>query len=157
VRPPAVARHARLAGTALAALRFAASYLAVWALAGLVGYALDRPHGSLAAGLVVIAAGGYELTPVKRRFRRRCHEDARSGLSFGLRCLGSSIGLMAMLLALGVMSAFWMLVVAIVVSAQKLFPAKAAVDTSVALAIVGLGLVILVAPSLIPGLTPPAM
>ena len=44
---PAVARHARLSGKARAALPFAGSYLAIWALAGVVAYALDRPHGSL--------------------------------------------------------------------------------------------------------------
>jgi predicted metal-binding membrane protein len=154
---PAVARRARESGTARAAAPFAGSYLAVWALAGVVAYALDRPHGSLAAGAVVIAAGAYELTPVKRHFRRRCREDAGSGLGFGLCCVGSSIGLMAMLVALDVMSLFWMSAVAVLACAQKLLPAKAAVDVPVALAIVGLGLVIVFAPAQVPGLTPPAM
>jgi predicted metal-binding membrane protein len=151
---PAVARRARMSGTARAALPFAGSYLAVWALAGVVAYALDRPHGSLAAGAVVIAAGAYELTPVKRDFRRRCREDASSGLGLGLCCAGSGIGLMAVLVALDVMSLFWMSVVAVVACAQKLLPAKAAIDVPLALAIVGLGLVIVFAPSLVPGLTP---
>jgi predicted metal-binding membrane protein len=78
-------------------------------------------------------------------------------LGFGLCCIGSSIGLMAMLVALDVMSLFWMSVIAVLACAQKLLPAKAAIDVPVALAIVGLGLVIAIAPSLIPGLTPPAM
>jgi hypothetical protein len=43
----------------------------VWALVGIAAYALDRPHGSMTAGAVVEAAA-YELTPVKRHFRRRC-------------------------------------------------------------------------------------
>jgi hypothetical protein len=30
----------------------------------------------------VVIAGGYEITPVKRHFRRRCREDACSGLGF---------------------------------------------------------------------------
>jgi predicted metal-binding membrane protein len=154
---PAVARRARESGTARAAAPFTGSYLAVWALTGVVAYALDRPHGSLAAGAVVIAAGAYELTPVKRHFRRRCREDAGSGLGFGLCCAGSSIGLMAMLVALDVMSLFWMSAVAVLACAQKLLPAKAAVDVPVALAIVGLGLVIVFAPAQVPGLTPPAM
>jgi predicted metal-binding membrane protein len=136
---------------------FAGAYLAIWALAGIVAYALDRPHGSLAAGVVVIAAGAYELTPVKQYFRRRCREDAGSGLRFGLCCAGSSIGLMAMLVALDVMSLFWMSVVAVLACAQKLLPAKTAIDVPLALAIVGLGLVIVIAPSLVPGLTPPTM
>jgi predicted metal-binding membrane protein len=154
---PAVARRARMSGKVRAAPPFAGSYLAIWALAGVVAYALDRPHGSLAAGAVVIAAGAYELTPVKRHFRRRCREDAGSGLGFGLCCAGSSIGLMAVLVALDVMSLFWMSVVALLACAQKLLPAKAAVDVPVALAIVGLGLVIVFAPAQVPGLTPPAM
>jgi predicted metal-binding membrane protein len=154
---PAVARHARMSGRMLAAPLFAGSYLAIWALAGVVAYALDRPHGSLAAGAVVIAAGAYELTPVKRHFRRRCREDAGSGLRFGPCCVGSCIGLMAMLVALDVMSLFWMSVVAVLAWAQKLLPAKAAIDVPLALTIVGFGLVIVIAPSVIPGLTPPTM
>jgi predicted metal-binding membrane protein len=145
---PAVARRARMSGK----VRFAGSYLAFWALAGVVAYALDRPHGSLAAGAVVIAAGAYELTPVKRHFRRRCREHAGSGLGFGLCCAGSSIGLMAMLVALDVMSLFWMSVVAVLACAQKLLPVKAAIDVPLALALIGLGLVIVIAPSLVPGL-----
>jgi predicted metal-binding membrane protein len=154
---PAVARQARMSGNVRAALSFAGSYLAIWALAGVAAYALDRPHGTLAAGLAVIAAGAYELTPVKRHFRRRCREDTRSGLGFGLCCVGSSIGLMAALVALDVMSLFWMSAIAVLASAQKLLSAKAAIDIPLALAIVGLGLVIVVAPSVVPGLTPPTM
>jgi predicted metal-binding membrane protein len=154
---PAVARRARMSGTVRATPLFLASYLAVWALAGVVAYELDRPHGLLAAGAVVIAAGAYELTPVKRHFRRRCREQASSGLGFGLCCAGSSVGLMAMLVALDVMSLFWMSVVAVLACAQKLLPAKAVIDVPLALALVGLGSVIVIAPSLVPGLTPPAM
>lgn len=154
---PAVARHARMSGEVRAALPFLGSYLAIWALIGVVAYALDRPHGSLAAGVVVIAAGAYELTPVKRHFRRRCREDAGSGLGFGLCCVGSTIGLMAMLVALDLMSLFWMAVVAVLACTQKLLPARAAIDVPLALAIVGLGFAIVIAPSLVPGLAPPTM
>ncbi|AOR37326.1 hypothetical protein BFF78_25675 [Streptomyces fodineus] len=154
---PAVARHARAAGGLRAALPFAGGYLAVWALAGVVAYALDRPHGSPAAGVLVIAAGAYELTPVKRYFRRRCREYAGSGLGFGLYCAGSSAGLMAMLVALGVMSLWWMSVVAALASAQKLLPAKRAVDVPLGLAVIALGSTIVIAPALLPGLTPPPM
>jgi predicted metal-binding membrane protein len=154
---PAVTRNTRLTGTARTGLLFTASYLAIWAVAGLVAYPLDRPHGTLAAGVVVIAAGIYELTPVKRHFRRRCREEAGSGRNFGLCCLGSSIGLMAALVALDVMSLLWMAVIAVIVTAQKLLPAKAKIDVPVALALIGLGLLIVMAPSLVPGLTPPPM
>jgi predicted metal-binding membrane protein len=50
------------------------------------------------------------------------------------------------------MSVAWMLVIALIVLAQKLLPAKAALDIPLALAIVGLGILIVIAPSSIPGL-----
>ena len=151
---PAVLRRVQ-AGGARAVPIFAGSYLAVWALAGVAVYALYRPHGTLAAGTVTVAAGMYELTPLKRYFRRRCREEIGSGLGFGLCCLGSSIGLMAMLVALGVMSIRWMAVIALVVLGQKLVGARAVIDVPLALVIVAFGVLIIVDPSSVPGLTPP--
>ena len=113
----------------------------------------DRP--TLAAGAVVIAAAVYEVTPLKRHFRWRCRDSVRSGLRFGLCCAGSSLGLMLMLVALGVMSITWMAVIAVLVLAQKLLPAKTAIDLPVALAVAGLGVLIVITPSLVPGLSPP--
>jgi predicted metal-binding membrane protein len=151
---PAAVRAAR-AGGVLAVPLFAASYLAVWALAGAVVFAAYRPHGTVAAGVLTVAAGVYELTPLKRHFRRRCRETTGSGLGFGLCCVGSSAGLMAMLVALGVMSVGWMAMIAVLVTAQKLLPARAMIDVPLAAAIIGLGVLITVAPSAVPGLTPP--
>jgi predicted metal-binding membrane protein len=151
---PAILRHAQASGHVRAAPLFVVSYLAVWTLIGVGVYALYRPHGSFAAGVVAIAAGLYEFTPLKQHFRQRCHESVRSGFEFGLYCVGSSIGLMLMLVALGVMSVAWMSVIALLVLAQKLLPAKPAVDVPLALAIVALGILIVLAPSSVPGLTP---
>ncbi len=103
----------------------------------------------------MIAAGVYEFTPLKRHFRRRCRDSVRSGFQFGLCCAGSSFGLMAMLVALGVMSVTWMSLIAVLVLAQKLLPAKTAIDLPLALAIAGLGVLIVITPSLVPGLSPP--
>jgi predicted metal-binding membrane protein len=154
---PAVLRRAQASGGVRAVPLFVASYLAVWALVGIAVYALDRPHGPVAAGVVVIAAGVYEFTPLKRHFRRLCRESARSGFGFGLCCAGSSVGLMAVLAAVGVMSVTWMLVIAVVVFGQKLLSPHAAVDVPLALAITGLGIWIILVPSSVPGLTPPMM
>jgi len=144
---PALLRRAR-AGGARAVPLFAGSYLAVWALAGVAVYAAYRPHGTLAAGAVVIAAAVYEVTPVKRHFRRRCREATGSGFEFGLCCAGSSAGQMAMLVAVGVMNITWMLVIAGLVLAQKLLPARTAIDLPVALAIAGLGVLLVSRPLL---------
>jgi len=152
---PAVLKRAHASGQVRAVPLFVGSYLAVWTLVGLAVYASYRPHGSVAAGAVAIAAGVYEFTPLKQQFRRRCRESVRSGFQFGLCCVGSSIGLMLMLVALGVMSVAWMSVIAVVLLAQKLLPAKAAVDVPLGLAILGLGILIVIAPSSVPGLTPP--
>ncbi|HAC47044.1 MAG TPA: hypothetical protein DCF65_13415 [Chloroflexi bacterium] len=147
---PAVLRRAHGSGVRAVPL-FVGSYLAVWTLVGVAVYALYRPHGFFAAGAVAIAAGVYELTPLKQDFRRRCQESVRSGFEYGLCCVGSSIGLMLMLVALSVMSVTWMSVIAVLVLAQKLVPARAAIDVPLALAIVGLGILIVIAPSSVPG------
>ena len=134
---------------------FVGSYLAVWTLVGVAVYAVYRPHGTAVAGGLAIAAGIYELAPLKRHFREHCRQGSHSGLEFGLSCVGSSIGLMLLFVALGVMSVLWMGVIALLVAAQKLLPPRAAIDVPVTLAILGLGVLILVAPSSVPGLTPP--
>jgi predicted metal-binding membrane protein len=152
---PAVLRRAHASGRVRAVPLFVGSYLAVWTLVGVAVHALYRPHGSLAAGAVVLAAGVYEFTPLKRHFRQRCRESVRSGFEFGLCCVGSSIGLMLMLVAVSIMSVTWMSVITVFVLAQKLLPPKAAVDVPLALAIVGLGILIVIEPSLVPGLMPP--
>jgi predicted metal-binding membrane protein len=151
----AVLKRAQGSGEVRAVPLFIGSYLAVWGLIGAAVYALDPPHGSVAAGALTVAAGVYEFTPLKRHFRLRCRDSVRSGFRFGLCCAGSSIGLMLMLVALGVMSVTWMSVIAIVVLVQKLLPPKAAVDIPLALAITGLGIWIILVPSSVPGLTPP--
>jgi predicted metal-binding membrane protein len=154
---PAVLRRGRSTGPVRAVVPFVASYLVVWTLVGALLYALYRPHGTTTAGLVVIAAGLYELTRLKRHCRRCCRARTRSGggLEFGLYCVGSSIGLMVMLVALGVMSVTWMLVIAALVFAQKWLPAKPAIDVPLALALVAFGLLIIAAPGSVPGLMPP--
>jgi predicted metal-binding membrane protein len=151
---PAVVRGARAGGRVHAVPLFIGSYLAVWTLVGLAVYVVYRPHGTLVAGVVAIAAGLYEFTPLKQYSRRCCHEGVRSGFGFGFYCVGSSIGLMLMLVALGVMSVSWMAVIAVIVVAQKLLPAKPVIDVPLALVIVGLGVLIVIAPSMVPGLTP---
>ena len=149
---PAVSRFVG-DGRLRAAPWFVGSYIVVWTLVGLAIYVVYRPHSTSAAGILVIAAGAYELTPFKRGWRMRCRESVGSGSRFGVYCVGSSSGLMVMLVALGVMSVTWMAIVAAVVFAQKLLPPRTAIDIPLALAIVGLGALILAAPDIVPGLT----
>ena len=139
---PAIAYRARERGGVLAAPLFAGSYLGIWALVALAIYIMYRPPGALAAGALIVGAGLYELTPLKRECRQRCRERVRSGLRFGIYCFGSSIGLMAVLVAVDVMSIALMCAVAVVVLAQKLLPPRPALDVPLALAIVALGVAV---------------
>jgi predicted metal-binding membrane protein len=150
---PAVLRSTRGGGSFGTPALFAASYLAVWTVVGLVVYAVYQPHSTTLAGVTTIAAGLYELTPFKQECRRRCRVS-RSGVGFGFNCFGSSAGLMVLFLAVGAMSITWMSVIAVLVLAQKLLPPRAFIDVPFALAITVFGLLILVEPSLVPGLTP---
>jgi predicted metal-binding membrane protein len=152
---PAVSRRAQATGQLSVVPLFVGSYLAVWTLVGVAVFALYRPHGAISAGVVVIVAGVYELTPLKSHFRRRCSADVRSGFEFGFCCLGSSIGLMLVLVAVSIMSITWMSMIAVLSLAQKLLPVRALVDVPVALTIIGLGVLIIIDPASIPGLMPP--
>ena len=151
---PAVSRAAHAAVGPRAAPLFVASYLAVWALAGAAAYVVYRPHGTVVAAALVVAAGLYALTPLERRCRRRCRETVRSGLEYGRHCIGASAGPMVVLFALGAMSVAWMCVAGALVLAKKLLAPRAVVDVPLALAIVALGVMVAVSPSSIPGLVP---
>jgi predicted metal-binding membrane protein len=139
---PAIARRAREGDGGLSAPTFAGAYLGVWALAGLIAFIVYRPPSATVAGVLVIAAGLYELTPLKRECRRRCRARVRSGARFGAYCFGSSLGLMVVLIALDPMSVPLMCGISAVVLAQKLLPPSRAVDIPLALLIVGLGVAV---------------
>jgi predicted metal-binding membrane protein len=136
-----------------------AVYCALSSLAG--GFLAWSDHGPVVAGVVIVAAGIYELTPVKRRSLRRCRSDRhpgrplRSGLAHGLDCVGSSGGLMAVLFVLGVMSLFWMALVAAVIFGQKVPRHGGRLVPPVAVALVVLGIWIGASPASVPELTQP--
>jgi predicted metal-binding membrane protein len=122
--------------------------------------AWDR-GGPYAAGGAIVAAGLYELTPLKRLSLRRCRSAPhggnafRSGLAHGLDCVGCSGALMAVLFVLGVMSLFWMAVVAIAIFAEKVLPRGPRLAPVFAAAMVALGIWVAVSPGSVPGLTEP--
>ena len=164
---PAALRLAR----AVPALSFFVGYLAVWTAYGLVAYALFRlvtsfdtgwlawdEGGPYLAGVVLAAAGLYELAPLKQRFLARCRAPGgRSGLAYGVDCVGCCFGLMAALFALGVMSLLWMAVVAAVIFAEKVLPRGMRLAGVVGLALIVLGIWVAVSPGSVPGLTEPSM
>jgi predicted metal-binding membrane protein len=130
-------------GTALLTL----GYFAVWFGTGVIAYLVWRGFEELSVGsstasarvgsVVLLGAGIYQLTPLKRVCLRHCRSPAllllqhgpqalasrfgatRAGLAHGLYCLGCCWALMVVLLALGVMSLAWMSVVAAVIAVEK--------------------------------------
>jgi predicted metal-binding membrane protein len=165
-----VARLARRVPTVL----FVAGYLAIWTMYGLAAYGLFRlmtsfdtgwlawdDRGPYVAGAVIVAAGIYELTPLKRRNLRRCRSARhpggalRSGLAHGLDCVGCSGGLMAVLFVLGVMNLVWMAFVAVAIFAEKVLPQGARLAAPLAVALIALGIWVGMSPASVPGLTQP--
>jgi predicted metal-binding membrane protein len=171
---PAARRVARLSRR-MPTVFFTVGYLAVWTAYGLVAYAVFRfvtsfdtgwlawnEGGPYVAGVLIVIAGIYELTPLKQLSLRRCRgalhggNPLRSGLANGRDCVGCSGGLMAVLFVLGVMSLFWMAVVAVAIFAEKVLPRGPTLASVFAIALVTLGIWVAVSPESVPGLTQPS-
>jgi predicted metal-binding membrane protein len=179
---PVVVLYARSA-SAVRTAAFVAGYLGVWVAFGLVAYALYRAvdgldpallawdrGGPYVAGGAVAAAGAYQLTPLKAVCLRHCRSplhlllarwrpgaagSLRMGAAHGLWCTGCCWALMLVLFAVGLMSLFWMAVVAAAVLAEKALPGGPRLSAALGLALVALGLWIAVAPGSVPNLTEP--
>ncbi|HEU4979178.1 MAG TPA: DUF2182 domain-containing protein, partial [Solirubrobacteraceae bacterium] len=119
---PAIVRRTRDGGPLVAAPLFAGAYAGVWALAGLAVSLLYRSPGTPVAAALVAAGVAYQLTPPARACRQRCRRERRSGLRFGAWCVGSSLGLMAVLVAIDPMSMPLMCGVAAIAFVQKELP-----------------------------------
>jgi predicted metal-binding membrane protein len=160
---------------------FVAGYLLTWSAAGLAAFGLIEAvrgfepdflawddAGRYVAGGVIAAAGLYQLTPLKDACLRRCRAPLaarrlrpgaggalRSGVDYGVACIGCCWALMAALFALGAMSLIWMAVVAAIVAAEKLLPSRVTASRGVALLLLVLGLAVALAPGSLPGFTEP--
>jgi predicted metal-binding membrane protein len=163
---------------------FAGGYLLLWAAAGLAAYGLLELGRAVAGGLfawdhagrwtagaVLAVAAIYEFTPLKDMCLRRCRDPIgflttewrdgragalRMGVAHGGWCLGCCWALMAGLFALGAMSLFWMVVIALLITVEKLVPWRAAATTSVAVVLAALAIGVTAAPARVPGLTVPS-
>ena len=131
---------------------FVSGYLLVWMAAGVAAYVLiqiarelpslfssaDQANwGSVALGLTLIAAGLYQFTPLKRICLRHCRSpiafvaqhwrDGKfgalaMGLKHGTYCLGCCWALFAVLVAAGIMSVAWMLLLTLLFFWKSYFP-----------------------------------
>jgi predicted metal-binding membrane protein len=169
-----LSRGARAQGAALApAAIFAGVYLAVWggfsALAALAQWLLVRSGAVTELGLafgdrriggaLLIAAGLYQATPLKRACLEACRSPlsfimrlwrpgwagaARLGFAHGIYCLGCCAPLMALLFVFGVMNLVWVAALALFVLVEKTLPfgARIGAAAGVVAVIAGLGLML---------------
>ena len=143
---PAASLATSVAGSGTA---FVGGYVAIWALAGVVAFEAARSlmaSGRWLAISAIVAAGLYQLTPLKDACLRRCRSPlglllsrspVRAGLEHGVVCLGCCSGLMLALLALGVGSMFWMAVVAATIFVERVTSLGARVSGPLALVLLG--------------------
>jgi predicted metal-binding membrane protein len=130
---------------ALGGASFLAAYVAVWIGLGAIGFVLLSPLAPAVswagAGAVLAAAAAYELSPLKDACLRRCRSPLRvlfqpslaGGVVHALDCAGCCVFLMALMVALGLMSIGWIALFALVVLVQKAAPFGAASARLVAL------------------------
>jgi predicted metal-binding membrane protein len=182
---PTVALYSRMSTgqSRLAPLLFPAGYLLTWAGAGAVVFAVGaavsrfagdglawRHAGRPLAGITLLLAALYELTPFKDACLGKCRSPlglllgswrggrlgaVRMGAKNGAWCVGCCWALMASLFALGVMSVIWMAIVAGLIAVEKTLPWRRVATYGTASILVALGVLLLVAPAAIPGLTIP--
>ena len=148
-----VSRQAAQQGKPLAASAyFAAGYLLTWIGFGLIAtsaqWALERAAlltpmmagaSDMFSGVVLIAAGIYQWTPLKDVCLRQCQSpllfiqrhggfrpDVPGALALGARhgayCIGCCWTLMALLFVGGVMNVLWIAAIAMLVLAEKVIP-----------------------------------
>ena len=182
---PTVALYSKLtrSRSLTAPLVFTSGYLLVWSAVGVFAFALAVVGGRLAgdvlawdragrwvAGVTLLVAAVYELTPLKDVCLGKCRTPLgfllgswRDGLSGSLQmgarhgawCVGCCWALMASLFALGVMSIVWMAVVAGLIAFEKLIPSRRVATYGTAGVLFVLGVLLLVAPDAIPAFTIP--
>jgi predicted metal-binding membrane protein len=182
---PTVALYARMSRSRLRPVAFTAGYLATWTAAGVVAFLIAMAVGRAAdgalawdkagqtiAGVTLLVAAGYELTPLKDVCLGKCRSPLgtllgswrdgwagalRMGLGNGAWCVGCCWALMASLFALGLMSVTWMAVVAALIAVEKTVPWRRVATYGTTIVLVVLGVLMLVAPDALPGLTVPGM
>jgi len=158
---------------ALRILSFFSGYFALWAvvsvalalvqlgLRGNVYFSADGTQATpLAAGVLMIIAGVYQMTHLKDLCLEHCRspmafllshwrEGMRGafpmGLRHGLYCVGCCIAIMGLMFVLGAMNPWWMAAIAAYFVAEKLLPAAQSWTRWVGIALILLGSVVILA------------
>jgi predicted metal-binding membrane protein len=157
---------------------FVGSYLVVWTAFGALAYVGALAAQGLAAhsvwvmdnaahlgGAVLILAGLYQLSPLKNLCLTKCRSPInfilnswhdgypgalRMGLAHGAYCLGCCWLLFVILFPIGVMNLAAMVVITLLIFAEKSLPMGREISRIAAVALVGYGGLVLVVPHLLP-------
>jgi len=163
----AAAQARRDRNVAVPTWMFVTCYILVWGYAGLVVYVLLHAgkdlvdhlawleSGPLVLGVTLTLAGLYQFTPLKRLCLRHCRSPlafvkqhwrdggAEMGFRHGLYCLGCCWAFFSVqVAAAGMMSIAWMLLITLVVFAEKMLPHGPRISVAVALGLIALGLLV---------------
>jgi predicted metal-binding membrane protein len=157
---------------------FASSYLLLWAVAGVVAYVVAVAGDELAdqstwimdnaariGGGVLIAAGVYQLTPLKYVCLNKCRtpmafilnswRDGYAG-SFGMGlehaayCLGCCWLLFVILFPLGMMNIAVLALITLLIFAEKSTPFGRQIAAFAAVALIGYGILVVFVPDALP-------
>jgi predicted metal-binding membrane protein len=159
---------------------FVGAYLLVWTVAGIVAYAAalgaDRiggqsmwlmDNGNRIAGVVLIVAGIYQLTPLKHVCLAKCRTPLafimtswrdgyagalRMGLEHGTYCLGCCWLLFVILFPIGMMNIAALAAVTLLIFAEKALPYGRAISLLAAAGLVTYGVVVILVPSALPSM-----
>lgn len=153
-------------------------YLLTWTGFGVVAYGAAALSALLAereadiapwvgAG-VLVAAGAYQLTPLKNLCLRHCRSpvafllhvsgykgplrDVRVGMYHGVYCVACCWGLMVVLVAVGVMNLPWMAVLTAVIFLEKTWKYGPALSRITGVSLIVFALFVPAHPELLPGL-----
>ena len=157
---------------------FIAAYILVWTLAGVVAYvgalaieaiaaraALSSATTARIGGSVLVAAGIYQLTPLKHLCLSKCRTPVtsimtpwragtagalRMGLLHGAYCLGCCWPLFVILFPLGIMNVGAMAAVTLIIFAEKTLPWPRIAPYAAAFALVLYGALVIASPQLLP-------
>ena len=164
---------------------FAGAYLLIWAIAGVLAYlaavAGERiggqstwlmDNGPRVGGALLIAAGIYQLTPLKRVCLAKCRSPfafimsswrdgyagaVRMGITHGIFCLGCCWLLFVILFPLGMMNIAVLALVALLIFAEKALPYGNRIVWLGAAVLISYGQDFIIFPGLLPTVSPQPM
>jgi len=127
-------------------------------------------NGARIGGVILVAAGLYQLSPLKRICLSKCRSPFqfilaswregysgafRMGLEHGVYCLGCCWLLFLILFPLGIMNIAVMALVTVLIFAEKAFPIGPRIAQLASLVLIAYGVLVIIMPSLLPTMQAP--